>query len=94
MDGYDVSKLINDPQNNSADVLHLQWILISASAIPGPPYTPRWTPAGAVFFQRAHACVLELKLARLVHVVEFVGITSMRWPRLRIFHSWLRRMVT
>jgi len=33
---------------------------ISGRAVPGPPYTGYWTPAGAVLFQRANASVVEL----------------------------------
>jgi len=33
---------------------------ISGRAVPGPPYTDYWTPAGAVCFQRANGSVVEL----------------------------------
>ena len=33
---------------------------ISGSAIPGPPYTDYWKPAGAVLFQRGNGSVVEL----------------------------------
>lgn len=33
---------------------------ISGRAVPGPPYTDYWTPAGAVLFQRESGSVVEL----------------------------------
>ena len=33
---------------------------ISGRAVPGPPYTDYWTPAGAVLFQRDNGSVVEL----------------------------------
>ena len=33
---------------------------ISGCAVPGPPYTDYWTPAGAVLFQRENGSVVEL----------------------------------
>ena len=33
---------------------------ISGRAMPGPPYTDYWTPAGAVLFQRPNHSVVEL----------------------------------
>jgi len=33
---------------------------ISGTAVPGPPYTDYWTPAGAVLFQRNNGSVVEL----------------------------------
>jgi len=33
---------------------------ISGRAVPGPPYTEYWTPAGAVLFQRDNGSVVEL----------------------------------
>lgn len=33
---------------------------ISGRAVPGPPYTDYWSPAGAVLFQRDNGSVVEL----------------------------------
>jgi putative SOS response-associated peptidase YedK len=58
MDGYDVSKLVNDPKMIRRNVLHLKKIRSnrtdfgSGSDVPGPSDTDYWTP-GALFFSNA-----------------------------------------